>query len=1199
MADVLGRFLFDLFVSTTNVSLNRSINVARAIYRASVVKAQVTESELNESELHKGCRLGIDSHSDTTVIGKHAKITAVIEGQTVEAFPFAKSFGSIKNLPIVNAAVAYDHPILCRTFILHLNHSIFVGEDSDHCLLCPNQVRANGIKLDDRPTQFEPASSYSIHFPHLDLHLPFVSHGPTAFLPIRRPSEQEYDECDHLDLTDHEGWDPYGGYNSSQYLSSVIQASHNQSPFVSGLHPLDEEIMQFSFCSKINSTPIVSTESLISSISLKEQREATPERLAKLWGCGLDTAKRTLESTTHKAYREYINSTGSLSRKFRTRLAQLRYRQLALPHGAMYSDTMFSKIKSIRSFTCGQLFCNDQWFVKFYPMLSKSETPDTLKMFHQDVGIPPTLHTDNAQELIHGEFAKLNRKVGTKQTSIEPTKPNQNRAELCMREFKKRIWRLMARRNVPLRMWCFAAEYIADIMCLTATPLAKLKGRTSYEFIFGHTPDISEYIEFEFYDWVWYWDSEAEYPAERKRLGRWLGVAHRVGQGMCYHVLTESAKIVVRSTLSSLEDDEGSVEDVHRKKTHFTDILESKIGNFRNAIINKDEKNVVLNDKDDWYRFCLDDKSDDTGVHESADIVENSDTNAKHQTVDDFPDREEFDAYIGAQVVLPSKDGESIVLTKVTSRKRDYNGKVIGEGNNNPILDTRIYHVEYPDGAVAEYSANIIAENILSQVDGDGHNYCYLSEILGHRSTDEAITKEGGYITTKSGVKPIVTTKGWELYVKWKDQSTSWVRLKDLKESNPVELAEYAVANNIQSEPAFKWWVSYTIRKREAIISKVNSRFTKKNVKFGIEVPSTVEEALELDRRNGNDYWGKAIKKEMDSVEVAFKFHDIGENAPPGYKKITCHLIFDVKFDLTRKARYVAGGHLTDPPTHMTYATVVSRDSVRICLTVAALNNLNISACDIGNAYLNAETQEKVYFVAGSEWRDKQGRVVVIVRALYGLRSSALQWQRHLADNLQYDLGYVPSLADNNVWMKRCRKANGEMYYSYILCFVDDLLCIHEDPDPILATLKGFYKMKHDPGVPKMCSNISTFHHESGTCYSMGSDSYVKEAVRVVKQRMAEEGVKFKASKKTPQTPFTCLSYRPELDMSEECSPEQATYYQNLIGVLRWIIELGRVDILTEVSFLSRYLASPRTGHLHQALHIFHYSEFHKNPRLH
>ena len=168
-----------------------------------------------------------------------------------------------------------------------------------------------------------------------------------------------------------------------------------------------------------------------------------------------------------------------------------------------------------------------------------------------------------------------------------------------MREFKKRIWRLMSRRNVPLRLWCFAAEYIADIMCLTAMPLTKLKGRTSYEFVFGHTPDISEYIEFEFYDWVWYWDSVAEYPEERKRLGRWLGVAHRVGQGMCYYILTEAAKVVVRSTLSGVSDDEGNIEDVDSKKKFFTDSLVTSIGNFRNAIIDKKDEDVILDTKND------------------------------------------------------------------------------------------------------------------------------------------------------------------------------------------------------------------------------------------------------------------------------------------------------------------------------------------------------------------------------------------------------------------------------------------------------------------------------------------------------------------------------------------------------------------------------------------------------------------------
>lgn len=652
------------------------------------------------------------------------------------------------------------------------------------------------------------------------------------------------------------------------------------------------------------------------------------------------------------------------------------------------------------------------------------------------------MHTDNAPELIKGEFAKLNRRVGTKQTSIEPRRPNQNRAELTMREFKKRLWRLMARVNLPLRLWCYAAEYIADIMCYTAFPLSRLGGRTSYEHVVGHTPDISEYILFEFYEWLWYWNDEVSFPDERKRLGRWLGIAHKVGQGMTFWILQENGTVVARSTVSKLEDDEGSIVSINEKKEHFTKNLHERIGNFRTAIINKDDSDINL-EGEDLYRFCIDDKTEDhNGTQEPADDNdhEHHDLNMEgHESI------EELDQYIGAQVVLPSQNGESLVLTKVTGRKRDSSGRQIGASHENPILDTRLYEVTYPDGSTSEYSANIIAENIYDQFDDD-HNFCYFEEIIGHRTTEEAVTRDNGYIETHSGNKPVITTKGWEINIRWSDNSTSWVNLRDLKDSNPVELAEYAEQHDLIKEPAFNWWARYTLKKRKAIISKIRSRKSKRKMKFGVTIPTTYEEALELDRMNGNDLWQKAIEKEMSNVEVAFKFLEPEGRPPPGYKKITCHVIFDVKFSLERKCRYVAGGHLVDTPPHLTHSSVVGRDSVRIALTYAALNGLSISACDISNAYLNAQTEEKVYFEAGTEWGSKSGRNVVVVRALYGLKGSALAWQRHLFDNLRHDLEYFPSKADNNVWMKKCFKPDGSPYWSYILSYVDDLCCVHLNP---------------------------------------------------------------------------------------------------------------------------------------------------------
>ena len=88
---------------------------------------------------------------------------------------------------------------------------------------------------------------------------------------------------------------------------------------------------------------------------------------------------------------------------------------------------------------------------------------------------------------------------------------------------------------------------------------------------------------------------------------------------------------------------------------------------------------------------------------------------------------------------------------------------------------------------------------------------------------------------------PKVTTQGWELEVEWRDGMTSWVPLKDLKDSNPVPLAEYAVANKISEEPVFAWWVRPTLKRRDRIIKKVKSRYWAKSHKFGIELPKAVE----------------------------------------------------------------------------------------------------------------------------------------------------------------------------------------------------------------------------------------------------------------------------------------------------------------------------------------------------------------------
>ena len=97
----------------------------------------------------------------------------------------------------------------------------------------------------------------------------------------------------------------------------------------------------------------------------------------------------------------------------------------------------------------------------------------------------------------------------------------------------------------------------------------------------------------------------------------------------------------------------------------------------------------------------------------------------------------------------------------------------------------------------------------------------------------------------------------------------------------------------------------------------------------------SVKNTLELDCKNGNTFWVDAIATEMKNVWVAFKILPDGTTAPIGYQKISCHMIFDVKMeDFCRKARLVAGGHQTEAPATITYASVVSCETVRLALTI-------------------------------------------------------------------------------------------------------------------------------------------------------------------------------------------------------------------------------------------------------------------------
>jgi hypothetical protein len=196
---------------------------------------------------------------------------------------------------------------------------------------------------------------------------------------------------------------------------------------------------------------------------------------------------------------------------------------------------------------------------------------------------------------------------------------------------------------------------------------------------------------------------------------------------------------------------------------------------------------------------------------------------------DDF-DAEAFDKYIEAEVILPK--GDQYLLGTITARKHDIHGNPLGRGNSKPIFDSRVYQVKFPYGHTQEFSTtNTIAHNQYSQLDNEGNQFLLLDKIINYQMSDNAIDNNNRFQVSHNGnLHPRRTTKGWRLCVTWKDGSTSWETLKDLKEAYPVQVAEFAVSRGLADHVAFRWWVPFTLKHAARIIKSVKSCIQKTQI---------------------------------------------------------------------------------------------------------------------------------------------------------------------------------------------------------------------------------------------------------------------------------------------------------------------------------------------------------------------------------
>lgn len=455
-----------------------------------------------------------------------------------------------------------------------------------------------------------------------------------------------------------------------------------------------------------------------------------------------------------------------------------------------------------------------------------------------------------------------------------------------------------------------------------------------------------------------------------------------------------------------------------------------------------------------------------------------------------------------------------------------------------------------------------------------------------------------------------------QLDVYWNTEERSWEDFKNLKEDKPRMLAAYLVHNNVtrskSGRDANLQWARKTLRDLDRaarriirnydvhigdleeliLVRRVGKRPKKKKIdtskpryKYGIEVPRTVKEAHRLDEQNQNTLWADAIKKEVQAlVDLdCFEFREKGYIPDDSYQKTRLHLVFEVKQDLRRKARLVAGGHLVDALDNQTYSSVVKGISVRLLQVIAHKNGMKQLMGDVGNAYPNAYTNEKIYCKAGPEFGELAGRTIIIKKALYGLSTSGERWHKHFADTLR-SFGFTPTRYDPDVWIRLHKDGKT---YEYICTHVDDFCITSLDPEPIMEQIKSVYTVKSSGPLEYYLGNDYKYDRKGRLC--VGCKTFITEAIKRVEKMFG--------NLPKHRSPLANGDH-PEEDDTPLLNDDDHRKYQMLIGMLVWLVTIGRLDLAYSTTSLSRFVACPREGHLKRVLRVYGYLKHRKNQRI-
>ena len=888
---------------------------------------------------------------------------------------------------------------------------------------------------------------------------------------------------------------------------------------------------------------------------------------------------------------------------------------------ALATDTMYAEVPAVctNGQTMCQFYCGRKSLViSVHGMSTEKEFVNTLEDEIRERGAPDMLISDSAQVEQSKRIQDILRSLQIKHWKSEPKYQHQNPAERRWKTAKAYTNWYMNWRNVDEEAWLLCLKWVADVMNHMSEK--SLGDYPPLQRLLGSTIDISILLCFLFWDIVYvarYKDHQYKGQIGSKKSseirGRFVGFAWDVGHALTFKILTDDTKrIICRSRVRLAVDGENNLKldaeaGVVPKRIYIKSNHDSESGDVTLPTIDVSEDPFVIeveNDKDqgeqrpdateqgeppDAHSPMSDPLLRDQPVIETVDENDAEDVpphiRPQRQPGEPNPDQKPVvftetlktlnptvkglppDEMVDRTFLMPPQEDGTRVRAKIIEKIKEHKA---GMQDIPELVKFRcLVNDEYEE--VVAY--NDIVDYIEQDDSWDGT--WKFKEILAHQ----------GPLDSKD---PRRKGSRYNVQVLWETGEITWRPLttndgQGVYDTDPVTVAIYAREHGLLDTPG--WRMPYlkklakTQRRiiRRANQAKLHSFRTKPIYMYGFQVPRNHEQAMDLDRRNGNTKWRDSELLELGQIQDYQTFQDLGKGGHPGpdYKKITVHMVYAVKHDGRHKSRLVAGGHLTETPIDSVYSSVVSLRGIRILTFLGELNEQNIWVTDIGNAYLESKTKEKVFIIAGPEFGDLEGHTLVIKKAIYGLCSSGLRWHERFSDVLR-EMGFFPSKAEPDIWM---REKDG--LYEYIGVYVDDLLMITMDPMAIITVLQNDYNFKLKGSGP------ISFH--LGCDFYRDEDGNLCYAPKRYIEKMLENYRRiFGQNPRKASSPLVKGDH-PELDSSELLDEEWTKIYQSLIGALQWVIQIGRWDVSTGVMTLSRFRACPRQGHLDRVKRIHGY----------